>query len=156
MAFFQRFADVSQIIHNRVLICAGVSWFSAQFIKIFISFLRERRFNFRIIMSSGGMPSSHSATAVALAVAVGRQCGFASGIFAVAAILAFIVVYDAVGVRAAAGRQAHVLNQIMDEVYDGQPVRQKRLKELIGHTPFQTLMGVLLGILIGFLFPLEG
>ncbi|MFM7909339.1 MAG: divergent PAP2 family protein, partial [Microcystis sp.] len=98
-------------------------------------------------VSSGGMPSAHSALVGALATGVGLQMGWSSAEFAIAALFAVIVMYDAAGVRQAAGKQARILNQIIDEMFqEGKEFNEERLKELIGHTPFQVLVGLSLGI----------
>ena len=105
-------------------------------------------------MSSGGMPSSHSSTVCALVVASARVCGTNSVEFALAFILAFIVMYDAAGVRRAAGEQAKVLNRIAKELSEGDTrYLDKNLKELIGHTPLQVFMGALLGVVIPLIIP---
>lgn len=100
-------------------------------------------------MSSGGFPSSHSAIVSALSLGIGRYYGWDSPIFAVAAVFGMIVLYDAAGVRRAAGKQAEVLNQLIERLYHGPDFAQERLKELIGHTPLEVFGGVMVGIIIG-------
>ena len=137
---------------NYPLICAFMSWISAQIIKTIIWFLQNRKFNFVSLVASGGMPSSHSASVCALATATGRLSGFNSVSFAISALLAFIVMYDAAGVRRAAGEQAKILNRIMDDIEHGITENMpKRLKELVGHTPLQVFAGAVLGIMISIL-----
>jgi len=111
----------------------------------------ERRWVWRYIFSSGGMPSSHSATVCALASSIATLYGFSSPMFAIAAILAFVVMYDAFNVRRETGEQAKILNYMMDQWADTKPedLIGRSLKELIGHTPLQVLMGALLGIAVG-------
>lgn len=139
---------------NYLLVCAFTGWFSAQFIKCVIYIVKYRKFDFALIMSSGGMPSSHSATVCALVMASAKTCGMGSPEFALAFILAFIVMYDAAGVRRAAGEQAKVLNRIARELSDGDTrYLDKNLKELIGHTPLQVTMGALLGFVIPIIIP---
>ena len=139
---------------NYLLICAFAGWFSAQFIKCVIYIAKHRKFDFALIMSSGGMPSSHSATVCALVMATAKTCGMGSPEFALAFILAFIVMYDAAGVRRAAGEQAKVLNRMARELSDGNTrYLDKNLKELIGHSPLQVTMGALLGFLIPIIIP---
>ena len=139
---------------NYLLVCAFTGWFMAQFIKCVRYIIKKRSFDFRLIMSSGGMPSSHSATVCALVVATAKVSGTNSVEFALAFILAFIVMYDAAGVRRAAGEQAKVLNRMAKELSDGDTrYLDKNLKELIGHTPLQVIMGALLGIVIALVTP---
>jgi acid phosphatase family membrane protein YuiD len=109
-------------------------------------------FDLRVLARSGGMPSSHSAMVTSLVTVTGLRQGFDSEIFAVAVVLAMIVMYDASGVRQAAGQQAKVLNQILRELFSGQPVSEKELKELIGHTPVEVLVGAGIGILYAWLW----
>ena len=142
------------LIANYVLICAVAGWFAAQFIKCTRYIVKNKRFDFAILMSSGGMPSSHSSTVCAVVVATARVCGTSSPEFALAFILAFIVMYDAAGVRRAAGEQAKVLNRIAQDISEGDTkYLDKDLKEFIGHTPFQVVVGALLGIVIPLLIP---
>ena len=137
------------IVKNTPLICAGLAWVSAQLIKFIIVNIRERRLNLLVLIQSGGMPSSHSATVCALATAIGFQIGFGSPEFAIAAILAFIVMYDAAGVRRAAGEQAKRINMLtQDYLDDFEEDMQAQLKELLGHTPPEVFGGAVLGILI--------
>ena len=154
------FAELAQ---NRVLWTAMLCWLSAQVIKVIFYAVRNRHFSFERLVGAGGMPSSHSATVCGLAVAVGRTCGLASPMFAIAMIVAAVVMYDATGVRRAAGEHAKILNQMMDEYEkndelgeDGLPERKKDLKELLGHTPMEVLGGALLGILISMIYQYGG
>ncbi|MGI6202890.1 MAG: divergent PAP2 family protein [Eubacteriales bacterium] len=137
------------IFNNNPLICAALAWVSAQLIKFIIVNIRERRINLLVLIQSGGMPSSHSATVCSLATAIGFQVGFGSPEFAIAAILAFIVMYDAAGVRRAAGEQARRINILtQDYLSDFEEDMQAQLKELLGHTPPEVFGGAILGILI--------
>lgn len=146
---------ITGIFTNYVFICAIVGWFFAQAVKCVLYTLKNRRFDFQVLMSSGGMPSSHSATVCAVVVAVAKVCGTSSAEFALAFILAFIVMYDAAGVRRAAGEQAKVLNRISDELSKGDTrYLDKDLKEFIGHTPVQVVAGALVGIAIAVLIPM--
>lgn len=141
-----------KIFTNYPLWCAAISWIVAQILKSVIWVIQKRRFSFISIVASGGMPSSHSATVCALATATGRLNGFDSVDFAISFILAFIVMYDAAGVRRSAGEQAKILNRIMEDIERGETENMpKRLKELIGHTPLQVFAGAVLGIMIGIL-----
>lgn len=122
----------------------------AQLIKVTCRLLAERRFDFTLFVSSGGMPSSHTAFTVSLAVAIGSIYGWHSGIFGLSVAFALVVMYDAAGVRRAAGKQAKVLNKLVHSHMDRIEFEGK-LKELLGHTPLEVLMGALLGILLGLL-----
>ncbi|XVE92206.1 hypothetical protein REPUB_Repub01dG0076900 [Reevesia pubescens] len=138
----------SSIFTNYPLICAFLAFAIAQSIKMFTSWYKERRWDIKQLVGSGGMPSSHSATVAALATAIGFQEGFGGALFATALILACIVMYDATGVRLQAGRQAEVLNQIVYELPAEHPLAESRpLRELLGHTPLQVIAGGLLGVI---------
>lgn len=138
----------SQIFSNSILIVAFTAWFIAQILKIFFVYIDEKRFDFTRIVGSGGMPSSHSSFVTALTVSIGRECGFDSSQFAISTVLAFIVMYDAAGVRRAAGKQAKILNTIIKDMHETGTVKEEKLKELIGHTPVEVLAGALVGIII--------
>lgn len=132
---------------NYPLISAFLAFAIAQSIKFFTSWYKERRWDLKQLVGSGGMPSSHSATVAALAMAVGFQEGFGGSLFSIALILACVVMYDATGVRLQAGRQAEVLNQILYELPAEHPLSDSRpLRELLGHTPPQVIAGGLLGL----------
>lgn len=138
---------MTDIFQNRILLISIFSCFLAQFIKIFMG--KEKRIDFKRIIISGGMPSSHSSFVTSLAMLVGFDKGFASTEFAITAVFAIIVMYDASGVRRAVGKQAEILNQIVDDFFHGKFDQHKKLKELVGHTPKEVLFGALLGIIIG-------
>ena len=138
---------MTDIFQNRILLISIFSCFLAQFIKIFTG--KEKRIDFSRIAMSGGMPSSHSSFVTSLAMLVGFDKGFASTEFAITAVFAIIVMYDASGVRRAVGKQAEILNQIVDDFFHGKFDQHKKLKELVGHTPKEVLFGALLGIIIG-------
>ncbi len=148
---------IKQLFSNDMLICAVFAYLIAQILKIFTTLYKEKRLDFGRILGSGGMPSSHASTVTALTFRAARVCGLASPTFAVCFILAAVVMYDATGVRRAAGEQAKLLNQIVSDLFSGKPeYAQNALKELIGHTPFQVIMGGLLGSVIGLFFPSLG
>ncbi|PIQ26006.1 divergent PAP2 family protein [bacterium (Candidatus Blackallbacteria) CG17_big_fil_post_rev_8_21_14_2_50_48_46] len=133
----------------------GASLFAmlfAQFLKLFTSLLQNRKLNLMRFVESGGMPSSHTAFVVCLSCSIGIVDGWQSSTFAIAVTFALIVMYDATGVRRAAGLQARVLNQIIDELEKGHMIQDKRLKELLGHTPKEVLAGAVLGLLVAFVF----
>lgn len=140
---------VSFLTGNHVLNVTIVCWFVAQFLKIFFEFIRNHKFNWMLIFSSGGMPSSHTSSVVGLTTAVGFVAGLNSIAFAICVCFSCVVMYDATGVRREAGKQATILNYIMEHWNDKAPdIFQKELKELIGHTPFQVLSGAILGLAI--------
>ncbi|MEH2320611.1 divergent PAP2 family protein [Nostoc sp.] len=141
--------DIGNILDNRVLLVALVACLIAQALKLVIEIVKHHKLNVRVLVTTGGMPSAHSALVTALAAGVGQTLGWASPDFAVAMIFAIIVMYDAAGVRQAAGKQARILNQMIDELFDEKPdFSQDRLKELLGHTPVQVIAGSALGITI--------
>lgn len=144
---------LSDILSNDIINATVLAWVIAQVLKLFTYYDSEGKFDFKRIWGSGGMPSSHSAGMVAMSVMVLRICGFASTEFAVSLIITIIVMYDARGVRRATGEHATIINKMMSLYNDGESIfGDKYLKELIGHTPFQVLMGALLGIVIGILY----
>ena len=134
------------ILDNRILVAAFIAWVIAQLSKTIYELIRYRKLILSRIVSAGGMPSSHSALVMSLATATGRVTGIESAAFAISLVLAAIVMYDAAGVRRAVSIQARILNQMIDEAFEGKPFAQKRLRELIGHTPIQVIVGGLLGI----------
>ncbi|HEY9743022.1 MAG TPA: divergent PAP2 family protein [Coleofasciculaceae cyanobacterium] len=141
--------DFGDILNNQVLLVAIIACLAAQLSKLLVELTKNRKFNLRVLVTTGGMPSAHSAFVGALAVGVGQTLGWASPEFAIAFIFAVIVMYDAAGVRQAAGKQARILNQIIDELFSqGKEFNEDRLKELLGHTPFQVIVGLSMGIAI--------
>jgi len=139
------------LLDNRVLVAAFMAWAVAQLSKTIIDLFQQRKLVLSRLVSSGGMPSSHSALVTGLATATGRIAGVSSATFAIAVVLASIVMYDAAGVRRAVSIQARILNQMIDEAFQGSPMAEKRLRELIGHTPIQVIVGGMLGIGVGLL-----
>ena len=139
------------LLTNRILLAAVIAWAVAQVSKTVFELIQQRKLILSRLVSSGGMPSSHTALVTGLATATGRVMGAGSATFAIAVVLASIVMYDAAGVRRAVSIQARILNQMIDEAFQGQPFAEKRLRELIGHTPIQVFVGALLGIAIGLL-----
>ena len=145
---------------NYVLVTAISASLTAQFITVLRNLFIFHRFIAERMWGAGGMPSSHSATVCAMVVATGRYCGVNSAVFAVAAVLSIIVMYDAMGVRYETGEQAKLLNRMftewMDQESEALPFLKngKKLKEMVGHTPIEVLTGAVLGILIGFAMPM--
>jgi len=145
------FSLESGIFTNRVLWAAVISWAIAQTLKIFTSLRQERRIDWSKVVGPGGMPSSHSAFVTSLAVGIGLTEGWNSGMFAVSFVFAAVVMYDAAGVRRAAGKQARVLNQLMTIMLKEGHLPATKLRELLGHTPFEVVMGALLGTAVAWL-----
>ena len=135
----------------RFLVVPVLVWIAIQSFKVMYDLAVTKKFNFKRIMGAGGMPSSHSAVVTCLATLIGKSEGVDTPIFAVSVIFAMIVMYDAAGVRRAAGKQAHLLNKIVETPgLSGMEV-QERLVEVLGHTPLQVLVGATIGILVGML-----
>jgi acid phosphatase family membrane protein YuiD len=133
----------------RYLLPALLAWAIAQILKVCVFSVRKRHLDLRVLAETGGMPSSHSAIVAALTTAVGRLNGVTSDVFAIALIFSIVVMYDAQGVRRAAGRQAAILNRLIDDVMAQRGIQETRLRELLGHTPVEVLVGAALGILVG-------
>ncbi len=131
------------------LLAPLVAWTIAQTAKVVIYSVRERRLNLRVLAVTGGMPSSHSAIVMGMTSAVGKHAGVTSASFAIALIFSFVVMYDAAGLRRAAGRQAAILNRLVEDLVNMRGVQEQKLRELLGHTPVEVLVGAVLGILAG-------
>jgi uncharacterized protein len=128
-----------------------LAWAIAQVTKVVLYSIKRRRLNLRVLAETGGMPSSHAAIVMGLTSAVGRLNGLSSATFAIALIFSFVVMYDAQGVRRAAGRQAAVLNRLIEDLFSMRGLEETRLRELLGHTPFEVLVGAALGVAVGLL-----
>lgn len=138
-------------VANSTIWAAVFAWTLAQAIKTVYFFARTRRINFALFVSTGGMPSAHSAFVAALATSVGLRVGTADPLFAVTLAFALVVMFDAQSVRRAAGQQARILNQIVDELFKTRRVAERRLVELLGHTRLEVFFGMILGILVAML-----
>ena len=149
---FKEIIDIREIIGNPVLFIGLFAWLLAQILKLPIAYILYHRLNWGLIFSSGGMPSSHSALITSITMATGFYAGFNSPVFALAFAVAMIVVYDAAGVRREAGRHAEKINILINEFFSGQPISDEQLKEVIGHTPAQVVVGVALGLGTALLF----
>ncbi len=136
------------LFQNRVLIAGLLAWALAQIIKIPLDFFRTRRWNWALLFTTGGMPSSHSALMTATTHAIGLYYGFATPMFALSVAITMIVVYDAANVRRQAGIHAQRINIIFDELLRGHPINEKDLREVLGHTPLEVAGGILLGLVI--------
>lgn len=141
---------MNEFLGNRVLQASIIAWASAQILKFIIDLLWRRKLNFRALTTMGGMPSSHSAAVSSLATGVGIASGVGSSVFALAFWFAVVTMYDAAGIRRAAMMQARILNQIIQELFEGHPISDTKLRELLGHTPIEVFIGMLLGIGIAY------
>ena len=142
----------NDIIHNKFMWVPFFTWLSIQVFKVVWEIIKNKKFNFKRLVGAGGMPSSHSAVVMAITVMVGKESGFGSYMFAAMFIFSLIVMYDAAGVRRAAGEQASVLNKIIETPGLSGVEVQKRLMEALGHTPTQVFVGALIGIIVGAIF----
>ena len=142
---------LSALGHNIVLVAALTAWAVAQVIKMIITYRKTGTVNIEILVASGGMPSSHTSLVVALATALALEEGVGSPLFAIAVVFASVVMYDAAGVRRAAGKQAGVLNKLIQELKAEHTIRDARLKELLGHTPTEVWAGAALGVGIAYI-----
>ena len=142
---------VKELLSNSVLWVPIGCWALAQILKMVLHLFTKRRLDLRLLFSAGGMPSAHATFVCALSTATAMREGIGSTLFALSVGLAIIVMYDAAGVRRAASRQARVLNRILDELFQGQPLREERLRELLGHTPVEVMVGALIGTVLTWL-----
>ena len=141
--------DLMTFVQSKYIYVPFLLWFCIQLFKLIYDLVTTKKFNFKRIMGAGGMPSSHSAVVTGLATLIGKYEGVGSPIFAVAFILAFVVMYDACGVRRAAGKQAALLNKLIETPgLTGMQVSEK-LVEVLGHTPKQVFVGALIGLIVG-------
>lgn len=139
-------------ITNKYIYIPILLWFFIQLFKLIYDLCTTKKFNFKRILGAGGMPSSHSAVVTSLATLIGKDMGLGSSIFALALIFAFVVMYDACGVRRAAGKQAKVLNDIVNTPGLSSLQVQEKLQEALGHTPTQVFVGALIGFIAGLIF----
>ena len=141
--------DFQKFITNKYIYIPFLVWLCVQTFKVIYELITTKKFNFKRIMGAGGMPSSHSAVVTTLATLVGKYQGVDTPIFAMALVFAMIVMYDAAGVRRAAGKQAHLLNKIIETPGLTGVEVQERLVEVLGHTPLQVIVGATIGIVVG-------
>ncbi len=139
------------IFKNKILMTTLSAWLIAQTIKVILGIIRQKKFDFRWFIGTGGMPSSHVTGASCLATSIGLEYGFSSIYFALAASFTIVVMFDAQGVRRATGRQARILNKITEDIYWQGRIDEDKLRELIGHTPVEVIAGFLLGVVIAYL-----
>ena len=143
--------EFQKVITNRYLYIPLIVWFCIQSFKVIYELVTTKKFNFKRIMGAGGMPSSHTAIVTTLAAMIGKNEGFESPIFAMSVIFALVVMYDAAGVRRAAGKQAGLLNKILETPGLSGVEVQERLVEVLGHTPLQVVVGAIIGVTVGLL-----
>lgn len=143
---------MSELLSNRVLLVPLSAWVISQALKVVIGLLVERRLNLVYVLAAGGMPSSHSALVTSLTTIIAHEQGLGSPLFGTAAVLAAIVMYDAAGVRRTVGTHARVLNLILDELLVRHKFDEKRLREIVGHTPLQVLVGAIVGLTVALLW----
>ena len=150
---------INDLLTNRVLMTAMAAWLIGQFAKLPGYYLFHRKWKWAIIFSPGGFPSSHSCLMTATTLSIGLFNGFNTPIFGLAVAISMIVIYDATGVRRQAGLHAKMINEIIGEIFAGQPIPQKQLREVLGHTPIEAIAGIILGIMIAWtiwiLFPVS-
>ncbi len=140
------------IYEYRYLIIPFATWFFIQLFKLIYDLVTTKKFNFKRILGAGGMPSSHSAVVIALATMIGKNYGVNSAIFGLSVVFAFVVMYDAAGVRRAAGKQAKLLNKIVQTPGLTNVEVTEKLQEVLGHTPVQVFVGALIGVIVGLIF----
>ena len=137
----------------KFLLAPLIAWAIAQAAKVILTSMRQRRLNLRVLAETGGMPSSHAAIVMGMTTAVGKYAGVSSAAFAIALIFSFVVMYDAAGLRRAAGRQAAILNRLVEDLVHMRGMQEQRLRELLGHTPIEVVVGAVLGIGVGLILP---
>jgi len=143
--------DLSLLFRNKILIIAFITWVVNQGLKLMVFYITEKKWDMRRFVGAGGMPSTHSALSVCVAVTIGLKEGWDSPLFALAIVIAFIIMADAAGVRRETGEQAKVLNKIILEFFEERKIRDKNLKELVGHTPFEVIVGAFIGIVMAWI-----
>ena len=141
-------ALLQQLLSNQALVSAMLAWGIAQGVKLPLEYLQTRSWNWALLLSPGGMPSSHSALVTAAAHGIGLSIGFGSPLFALAIVVAMVVIYDATGIRRQAGRHAEIINAMVRDLVEGHPLRGEELREVLGHSPFEALVGMLLGLVV--------
>ena len=140
---------LNEIVHNKCVYVPFILWILIQTFKVLTDLIVNKKLDVKRIIGAGGMPSSHSAVVCSLATCVGKEYGFDTGIFATSMVMAFIVMYDAAGVRRAAGKQARILNKILETPGLTTLEVQEKLVEVLGHTPIQVFVGAILGVVVG-------
>ena len=139
------------IFNNPTLMVGMITWVLGQTIKLLVEYIRTHRWNWALLFSAGGMPSSHSALMASVALSTGLYSGFNSPVFALAVAIALVVIYDATGIRRQAGIHAQKINLLINELFSGQPISEEQLIEVLGHSPRQAFGGIVLGIAVALL-----
>jgi len=139
---------IQQLSENHILWVTIIAWVLAQSIKVVIGVVRQKKFDFRWFVGPGGIPSSHASGACALATSIGLKYGFDTVSFALAVAFAIVVMFDAQNVRRAAGKQAQILNKMMEDIYWKGRIKEAQLRELLGHTPVEVFLGMIFGIFV--------
>lgn len=142
----------TDFIQNKYIYIPILLWFGIQLFKLLYDLVTTKKFNFKRILGAGGMPSSHSAVVTSLATLIGKNIGVGTPMFAMALIFAFVVMYDAAGVRRASGKQARLLNKIVETPGLSGLEVSERLVEVLGHTPLQVVVGAVIGVVAGLIF----
>jgi len=142
---------INKILSNDIFVAGALAWAVGQFLKFPVDFLLNKRWDWTIMFSSGGLPSSHSSLVTAVTIMIGLVDGFSTSIFALSAAIALIVIYDAAGVRRQAGIHAERINKIMKDIFESRQFPEEELKEVLGHTPFEVISGIALGVIISIL-----
>ncbi len=140
--------DVNPILNNTVLIGGLFAWAIAQIVKLPLDYIRNRRWDWSLLLRAGGMPSSHSALVTAVAHGIGLTEGYNSPLFGLGVAMAMIVIYDATGIRRQAGRHAEIINALVQDLFEGHALRQEQLREVLGHSPIEAFVGMVLGLLV--------
>lgn len=143
--------DLSLIFRNKIIIIAFIAWILNQSLKMIVFYITEKKWDIRRFTGAGGMPSTHSALSMCVAITIGIKEGWETPLFAFAIVIAFIIMADAAGVRRETGEQAKVLNKIILEFFREIKLKDKRLKELVGHTPFEVIVGAFMGIVMAWI-----
>jgi len=144
-------ADLSLIFRNEIILIAFITWVLNQSLKLMVFYITEKKWDIGRFIGAGGMPSTHSALSMCVATTIGLKEGWESTLFALALVIAFIIMADAAGVRRETGEQAKVLNKIVLEFFKERKIRDKNLKELVGHTPFEVIVGAFIGIVMAWI-----
>ena len=143
--------NFAAILQNQVLIAGLAAWALAQIIKLPLDYLQTRKWNWSLLLTTGGMPSSHSSLVTATTLAIGLFYGFDHPTFALGVVITMVVTYDAAGVRQQAGIHAQRINVLFEELLRGHPINERDLREVIGHTPLEVAGGIILGVAVAFL-----
>ncbi len=140
--------NLIEIFQNKALLAGLFAWALAQLLKMPLDYIRSHKWNWALLLTTGGMPSSHSALVTATTLAIGLYYGFDNPTFAIGVVITMVVTYDAAGVRQQAGIHAQRINMLFEEVMRGHPINENDLREVIGHTPLEVAGGILLGLVV--------